>query len=226
MMMEIGKHPEFNTIYVDPGVSKYEVWYNKNELEKLSIQYHFISKRRYILAFIGYLLLSIIPPPAGLIAIYIGIYQRIAHTFLWGLFLFLGGIIYGVSSYHQFINMENHLYIEGIGSYIDRWSYKQRKKLMKKLGKRYWFAFLPFSAIERMETKKITSETSGLFIHTKDGKIWPHPKYGIPYNRTLKGDVKFINEIFEQYEKWKSENVEKNILNQSANMGKEVNGTV
>ncbi len=31
------------------------------------------------------------------------------------------------------------------------------------------------------------------------------PKYGIPYNRTIKGDVKFIDEIFKQYEKWKSE---------------------
>ncbi len=205
MMIEISKHPDFKYIADNPGVSRYEIWYNKTDLENSRLKNAIISKRRYILAFIGYMLLSIIPPPAGIIAMYIGFSENIGHAFLWGLFLFLGGTIYGVSSYKQFMNMENHLYRDGIGAYIDRWAYKHRKKLMKKLGKRYWFAYLPFSAVEYMETKDITSETSALLIHTKDNKIWPHPKYGIPYNRTLKGDVRFINEIFRQYEKWKSE---------------------
>ena len=102
--------------------------------------------------------------------------------------------------------MENHLFKEGIGSAMSRWDFKLRKPLMKRLGKRYWFVYLPFSAIEYIETKDLTSETSALLIHTKDGKVWPHPKYGIPYNRTLKGDVKFVNEILEQYDKWKSKN--------------------
>ena len=204
MMIEISKHPDFKYIADNPGVSRYEIWYNKRDLVNSKLGDAILSKRRYLLAFIGYILLSIIPPPAGIIAMYIGISDGIGHTFLWGLFLFLGGIIYGLSSYKQFINMENHLYSNGIGAYIDRWSYKFRKPLMKRLGKRYWFAYLPFSAIEYIETKDLTSETSALLIHTKDGKVWPHPKYGIPYNRTLKGDIKFVNEILEQYDKWKS----------------------
>ncbi len=225
MMIEIGKHPEFNTIYVNPGVSKYEVWYNKNELGELSIQYHFISKRRYILPTIAYILYLIVMV-GGFIAVFLGIVYKQGDKIMWGTALLVIGILYLTSQYRVVKNMENHLFAKGIGNGMSRWDIKIRKDLMKKLGKRYWFAFLPFSAIEWMETKKITSETSGLFIHTKDGKIWPHPKYGIPYNRTLKGDVEFINEIFEQYERWKSENVEVNILNQSGNMGKEVNGTV
>jgi len=209
MMIEISKYSDFKFIAGSPGVSKYEIWYNKADLLNSKLKYTMVSKRRYVLAFMGYILLSTIPPPAGIIAMYIGISERVGHTFLWGLFLFLGGTIYGLSSYKQFINMENHLYKEGIGVCLDRWSYKNRKKLMKKLGKRYWFAYLPFSAIEYMETKDLTSETSVLLVHTKDGQVWPHPKYGIPYNRTIKGDIKFIKMIFDQYEKWKSEHSEK-----------------
>ncbi len=118
---------------------------------------------------------------------------------IWGSIIFLIGLLYLITQYKVAKNMENHLFKEGIGSAMSRWDFKLRKTLMKRLGKRYWFAYLPFSAIDYIETKDLTSETSALLIHTKDGKVWSHPKYGIPYNRTLKGDVKFVNEILGQY---------------------------
>ena len=204
-MIEISKEFKDGESQNIDGVSKYEIWYNKDELKELSERYRLLSKRRYILPTIAYFLF-IIPVPIGIAIAYLGILWNQGGRVIWGLILFLIGLLYLITQYKVVKNMENHLFKEGIGSAMSRWDFKLRKTLMKRLGKRYWFAYLPFSAIEYMETKDLTSETSALLIHTTDGKVWPHPKYGVPYNRTLKGDVKFINEILEQYEKWKSKN--------------------
>ncbi len=189
-------------------VSRYEIWYNKDELKELSERYRLLSKRRYILPTIAYFLF-ILPVPTGIAIAYLGILWNQGGRVIWGSMIFLIGLIYLIAQYKVVKNMENHLFKEGIGSAMSRWDFKLRKTLMKRLGKRYWFAYLPFSAIEYMETKDLTSETSALLIHTKDGKVWPHPKYGVPYNRTLKGDVKFINEILKQYGDWSKKNAER-----------------
>ncbi len=207
-MIEISKHPDFKDIADNPGVSKYEIWYNKAEIGELSHRFKFIRKRRYILPTIAYFLFFIVGI-LGFYSIYFGMKNNIGGKIIHGFILIILGFSYVVIEYRKLKNMENHLFENGIGSGMSRWDSKVRKELMKRLGKRYWFAYLPFSAIEYIETKDLTSETSALLIHTKDGKIWPHPKYGIPYNRTIKGDVKFIKMIFKQYEKWNSAHEEK-----------------
>ncbi len=204
-MIEISKEFKDEELQDLDGVSRYEIWYNKDELKELSGRYRLLSKRRYILPTIAYFLF-IIPVPTGIAIAYLGILWNQGGRVIWGSIIFLIGLLYLITQYKAVKNMENHLFKEGIGSAMSRWDFKLRKTLMKRLGKRYWFAYLPFSAIEYIETKDLTSETSALLIHTKDGKVWSHPKYGIPYNRTLKGDVKFVNEILEQYDKWKSKN--------------------
>ena len=204
-MIEISKEFKDEELQNIDGVSKYEIWYNKEELKELSERYRLLSKRRYILPTIAYFLF-IIPVPAGIAIAYLGVLWNQGGRVIWGSIIFLIGLIYLIAQYKVVKNMENHLFKEGIGSAMSLWDFKLRKLLMKRLGKRYWFAYLPFSAIEYIETTDLTSETSALLIHTKDGKVWPHPKYGIPYNRTLKGDVKFVNEILEQYNRWKSKN--------------------
>jgi hypothetical protein len=188
------------------GISRYEIWYQKDEIKRLK---EVICSRRYILQFIAYFLVLLIVIPVAFIYIYLGFLNDNGGKVFWGIIIFIIGFLYLVSQYYPVKNMENYLLADGVAYNISGPAYNIRKPLMKKLGKRYWFAYMPFSAIESMERKDITSETSALLIHTKDGKTWPHPKYGIPYNRTIKGDVKFIKEIFMQYEKWKSEHEEK-----------------
>lgn len=53
-------------------VSKYEIWYNREELKELSEKIMLLSKRRYILPTIAYFLF-IIPIPAGVAIAYLGI---------------------------------------------------------------------------------------------------------------------------------------------------------
>ena len=185
-----------------PYISQYEIWYNKEDLKDMDMKYHLIVRRRYVLSQIGFVILSM-AIPAGLIAMYLGAIQQLGLMLIWGFMIFIISLIGVITRYKAEINMENHLFETGIGLYMHRWAYKQRKELLKELGrKRYWFIFLPFSAIDHLEHKDLSSEISTYIIHTIDKKKWPHFPNGFVYNRSLKKDKEFIEKFLRQYDNW------------------------
>ncbi len=186
------------------GISRYEVWCDKRDLKEIKESGRVLKKYRYILPTLAYLLFTI-PVIVGFIAMYQGILWGNVSRYTWGLVIFIIGAIYELTSFSEVKNMEIYLLRNGVITCLIRWSYKIRKPIMKKIGKRYWFGWISFSAVKSMFIKDLPGETKALIILTKDGKHWPHPKYGIIFNPKLKKEKEFIDAIIYQYEKWKSE---------------------